>query len=182
MDVDNSSFPWGLRSSSPTVDSDAHPVLHPLNPFIVSLIPVAIFLLFTLPKTQFQRKPSTSPHTHESPRWYPHKDPVLGLDVLFDIAQSVYNHRFLTFTADLINRFNGTITYLSLGRQAVYTINPANLHAMLADRTRCQDFGLGPTRRQNWKPLFGSGIFNSDGAIWKVSPGYLSNYGASNEV
>ncbi|KAL2869910.1 cytochrome P450 [Aspergillus lucknowensis] len=145
MDVDNSSFLW-----APSV-----PLL-------------AIFLSITLPKTQFQRKPSSpSPHTHAPPRWYPHKDPILGLDVLFDIAQSVYNHKFLTFTADLINRFNGTITYLSLGRQAVYTIDPANVHAMLADRTRCQDFGLGPTRRKNWKPLFGSGIFNSDGAVWK---------------
>jgi hypothetical protein len=159
MDVNNSLLWSAGPGPIPTVDH-AQPVLHPL---IVLLIPVTI-LLAILPSL-FQKPPQV----YAKPRWYPHKDPILGLDVLFDIAQSVYNHRFLTFTADLINRFNGTITYLSLGRQAVYTIDPANIHAMLVDRTHSQDFGLGPTRRQNWKPLFGSGNFNSDGATWKVN-------------
>ncbi|KAJ5151382.1 cytochrome P450 [Penicillium canariense] len=38
---------------------------------------------------------------------------------------------------------------------------------MLTDRTRFQDFGLGPTRKKGLQPLFGNGIFNSDGAVWK---------------
>jgi cytochrome P450 len=82
----------------------------------------------------------------------------------------------LEFTAELISRFGGTVTYLSLGRQAVYTIDPANLHTMLADRTRFQDFGHGPTRKKGLQPLFGNGIFNSDGAVWKVRLKAFSRY------
>ncbi|KAL2830860.1 cytochrome P450 [Aspergillus cavernicola] len=116
--------------------------------------------------TWFNTAPSSALRTHESPRWYPHKDPILGLDVLYDLAMAVFNHRFLEFTAELISRYGGTITYLTLGRQAIYTIDPVNVHAMLTDRTRYQDFGVG-SRKQSLKPLLGSGIFTSDGAIWK---------------
>jgi hypothetical protein len=127
-----------------------------------------IIIVVAKPKTWFKIARSQALHAYNKPLWYPHKDPILGLDILLDLARAIYNHRFLAFTAELISRFGGTVTYLSLGRQAVYTIDPANLHTMLADRIRFQDFGLGPTRKKSLQPLFGNGIFNSDGAVWKV--------------
>ncbi|KAL4862407.1 cytochrome P450 [Aspergillus spectabilis] len=59
------------------------------------------------------------------------------------------------------------LTYLSFGQQAVYTVDPVNVHAMLTDRMRHKDFGVGTPRKQSFKPLFGSGIVTSDGAVWK---------------
>ena len=60
-----------------------------------------------------------------------------------------------------------TVSYLHLGRQAVLTADPENLKVMLAKNF--QDFGLGDTRKDGLKPLFGSGIFNFDGQVWQVS-------------
>ncbi|KAH8704943.1 cytochrome P450 [Talaromyces proteolyticus] len=143
------------------------PSVNRLSSLSIFVISLGIFLALTKSKIWLNKTGSPALSTYEKPLWYPHKDPILGLDVLFDLARAVYNHRFLEFTAEMISRFNGTITYLSLGRQAVYTVDPANLHAMLSDRIRFKDFGHGPTRRQSLQPLFGSGIFNSDGAVWK---------------
>lgn len=144
------------------------PLKNQLNPLFFCLFSLGFFLMVTKPKTWIKEICSPVFHTCKEPLWYPHKDPILGLDILFGLARAVYNHRFLEFTAELITRFDGTITYLSLGRQAVYTVDPVNLHTMLSDRSRFQDFGLGPTRKKSLQPLFGSGIFNSDGAVWKV--------------
>lgn len=134
----------------------------------IFFLALGILLVITKTKTWLKASRSRAHHTYEKPLWYPHKDPILGLDTLLNLARAVNNHRFLEFTAELISRFGGTVTYLSLGQEAVYTIDPANLHTMLADRTSFHDFGHGPTRRKDFQPLFGNGIFNSDGALWKV--------------
>ncbi|KAL3479517.1 cytochrome P450 [Aspergillus californicus] len=179
--MENSSFTdtWS-RPAISSVEVDYQPSLFLNTPSPITAIAFlsGICFLAIKPKIWFQgwfrwsrgskwlETDSSTPQRH-GPRWYPHKDPILGLDVLYSLAIAVFNHRFLEFTAKLISRYGGTITYLTLGRQAVYTIDPVNMHAMLIDRTRSQDFGVGPSRKEGLKPLFGDGIFTSDGAAWK---------------
>jgi hypothetical protein len=98
--------------------------------------------------------------------WYKHLDPILGLDVLWICAKAVAGNRLLEVTQNLLSPFGRTVSYLHLGRQAVLTIDPVNLKSMLS--VRFADFGLGGTRKNGLQPLFGTGIFNSDGEIWKV--------------
>jgi len=110
--------------------------------------------------------------------WYSHKEPVLGLDVLWICAKAVYHHKFLEATARIVLSYGRTLSYLYVGKQAILTIDPENLKAMLSERFH--DFGLGNTRKLSLRPLFGGGIFNSDGSTWKVSnfcllPGVLSS-------
>jgi hypothetical protein len=51
-----------------------------------------------------------------------------------------------------------------LGTPNFATVDPKNIQAMLA--TQFSDFCLGHTRRLNFFPLLGNGIFTSDGKSW----------------
>lgn len=98
--------------------------------------------------------------------WYNHKDPILGLDILWRSAVAVHQGVLLEMTRAIIAPFGRTVSYLSLGRHAVLTIDPVNLKAMLSQRFA--DYSLGGARKNGLQPLFGNGIFNSDGSTWKV--------------
>jgi len=97
--------------------------------------------------------------------WYKHLDPLLGLDVLWMCAKGFAQSRLLEVTRNFVSEVK-TVSYLYLGKQAVLTIDPTNLKAMLS--VRFLDFGLGSTRKKSLQPLFGNAIFNSDGESWKV--------------
>lgn len=97
--------------------------------------------------------------------WYNHLDPILGLDVLWMCAKGFSQSRLLEVTRNFVSELK-TVSYLYLGKQAVLTIDPVNLKAMLSGRFA--DFGLGSTRKKSLQPLFGNAIFNSDGETWKV--------------
>jgi hypothetical protein len=51
-----------------------------------------------------------------------------------------------------------------IGSEILFTAEPKNIKAMLA--TQFADFCLGQTRRGNFFPLLGNGIFTQDGKDW----------------
>jgi hypothetical protein len=119
-----------------------------------------------LPKRTHTHKP-TPTNSPARPIWYAHLDPLLGLDVLYVLGRAVTQHRLLTVTRAIISAYPRTLSWLCFGKQAVLTIDPENIKVMLS--TRFSDFGLGRTRKEGLEPLFGKGVFNSDGEVWKVS-------------
>ncbi|KAL2839576.1 cytochrome P450 [Aspergillus pseudodeflectus] len=58
-----------------------------------------------------------------------------------------------------------------VGRDNIFTCDPANIQALLA--TKFKDFALGPARRDSLHPLLGTGIFTSDGEVWAHSRALL---------
>jgi cytochrome P450 len=62
---------------------------------------------------------------------------------------------------------NTTYEKLFEGQQMYFTLEPANIQALLA--TQFQDFGTGHERYQQFKPVLGKSIFSSDGAFWEHS-------------
>ena len=58
-----------------------------------------------------------------------------------------------------------------LGDHAIVTLDPKNIQAILA--TQFQDFELGESRRGNFFPLLGHGIFTNDGKRWEHSRAML---------
>ncbi|KAI9052520.1 hypothetical protein LZ554_003864 [Drepanopeziza brunnea f. sp. 'monogermtubi'] len=60
-----------------------------------------------------------------------------------------------------------TYKYSLLGTRNIFTADEKNIQAILA--TQFTDFDLGPTRRGNFWPLLGNGIFTQDGAGWERS-------------
>jgi hypothetical protein len=59
---------------------------------------------------------------------------------------------------------NATWEQNFLGTPNFATVDPKNIQAMLA--TQFNDFCLGHTRKNNFAPLLGHGIFTSDGKSW----------------
>jgi hypothetical protein len=113
-----------------------------------------------------KRVPSQTKAPYEKALWYKHMDPILGLDVMWICAKALYRSNLLDMAAGLLTNYGGTFSYLSLGKQAILTIDPENIKAMLSERF--QDFGVGVARKVGLRPLFGEAILNSDGAKWKV--------------
>lgn len=87
----------------------------------------------------------------------------LGID---NIMRALAADKEKLFPIDIIQRTVdvGAITYRysMLGNNNVFTADEKNIQAVLA--TQFSDFDLGPTRRGNFWPLLGNGIFTQDGA------------------
>ena len=60
-----------------------------------------------------------------------------------------------------------TIQMRNFNRVFIMTIEPENVKAVLS--TKFNDFSLGNLRRQTLEPVFGNGIFTSDGKSWEHS-------------
>lgn len=76
----------------------------------------------------------------------------------------------------------GTTTFKNnvLGTEQIFTAEPKNMQAMLA--TQFSDFCLGITRRKNFFPLLGNGIFTQDGKAWEHSRGMMRPQFAREQV
>ncbi|TVY59303.1 Cytochrome P450 52A5 [Lachnellula cervina] len=91
-----------------------------------------------------------------------------GIDLLLRLRDA---DRAKLFPVDLTQRFvdAGAITYqyTTPGSHHISTMDPKNIQAILA--TQFKDFDLGSTRRGNFWPLLGNGIFTQDGEGWQHS-------------
>jgi cytochrome P450 len=92
----------------------------------------------------------------------------LGIDQL---QRALEADKQQIFPDDLIKRYHemgvNTWRYSVMGSRTFTTCEPKNIQALLA--TQFQDFSLGRTRRGNFMPLLGNGIFTSDGKSWEHS-------------
>jgi hypothetical protein len=62
----------------------------------------------------------------------------------------------------------GTWIQHFLGVDNLVTVDPKNIQALLA--TQFNDFALGISRRRNFIPMLGDGIFTVDGKAWYDMP------------
>ncbi|PVH92257.1 cytochrome P450 [Periconia macrospinosa] len=92
----------------------------------------------------------------------------LGIDSLLRTLAADRNHQFPT---DLLKRFNDlgchTYRYEVLGARHYRTADPRNIQHILTHKFA--DFDVGTTRLGSFYPLFGRGIFTTDGEEWKHS-------------
>ncbi|WQF78759.1 Putative cytochrome P450 [Colletotrichum destructivum] len=79
-----------------------------------------------------------------------------GGDLLDDVVGANYDANGTTFSMPGF-----------FGPSEVYTIDPANIQAVLANKFK--DFDLGERRIKQFKPLLGNSIFTADGAFWEHS-------------
>lgn len=108
----------------------------------------------------------------EAPK-YPHKDPILGLDLFLATGNAMKSKSLLPFNYRLFDTHGKTFQYNSWGRPAIRTMQPENIQAILS--TSFGDFGVVPVKAKpskNKKPgtgnaLMSKGIFTADGAIWE---------------
>ncbi|UNI23965.1 hypothetical protein JDV02_009750 [Purpureocillium takamizusanense] len=84
----------------------------------------------------------------------------------------VYIQEQLDAAAERHGRYFGTVIIRTpFFRNTIFTLDPQNIQAVLA--LKFKDFGLGPTRTDNMKPLLGNGIFAANGKQWEHSRALL---------
>ncbi|GFG07317.1 putative cytochrome P450 family protein [Aspergillus udagawae] len=107
----------------------------------------------------------------QQPPWLPESG-WLGLRAMRQSLQADRTQTFLALQSERFAKMN-RMTYRTrfLHRFAIHTCDPRNIQAVLG--TQFNDFGLGPVRRANFRPLLGDGIFTADGPYWKHSRALL---------
>jgi len=98
----------------------------------------------------------------------PHRWP-LALDFMLRLAKADAAGLLPPFTVTLYNEMGAgqkgaTYQQNFVGRIGIATVDPKNIQAILA--TQFNEFALGETRRGNFFPLLGNGIFTNDGKAW----------------
>jgi cytochrome P450 len=153
--------------------------------FTASLFPAVLFapvtlliihLLYTNITTYTARRKLIKEHGCEPVHKYSHKGfwgKLLGTDVIMAMIASANEGR-MHETNRLRNWSNPKINTLqvrSLRKDLVLTIEPENVKTILA--TKFGDYSLGDVRIRTFLPLFGHGIFDTDGAAWERSRGLI---------
>lgn len=101
------------------------------------------------------------------PPKYPHKDPLLGLDVFFDDAKARNRGDSASKERERFSNYGKTFEVNSWGNRCIHTMDVANTQAILSqlfDR-----FGVEPLRLHVGEPFIGKGVFSTDGAYWRQS-------------
>lgn len=114
---------------------------------------------------------------------YPHKDPIFGFDLFKENIKLTKVGGIHTAIEDRYHNINGgvnTFSQLLLGAEVINTAEPENIKAILA--TKFKDFGLPPRRKEAFQPVFGHGIFTTDGAEWETSRALLRPNFVRNQI
>jgi cytochrome P450 len=114
---------------------------------------------------------------------YPHKDPIFGFDLFRENLELSKTGGLWTKLQERYARINGgvnTFTNLLLGEEMINTAEPDNIKAILA--TQFKDFNLSTRRKESFQPVFGHGIFTTDGSAWEASRALLRPNFVRNQV
>ncbi|CAG8393327.1 unnamed protein product [Penicillium salamii] len=95
---------------------------------------------------------------------------LLGIPHFLRLTKAVREKTWIDFFADEHAHYGTTYQQELLSKQLILTIEPENIKAVLA--TQFKDFCLG-TRRGQFYPLMGDGVFTLDGAGWTHARGLL---------
>ncbi|CAM1502446.1 Fc.00g044300.m01.CDS01 [Cosmosporella sp. VM-42] len=95
------------------------------------------------------------------------KDPIIGLDFLYDICFGRPPARYLDSTYKSFQQLGPTYTVERWTWTSIYTCDPHNIKHILA--SRAEDFGLPEIRISIMDKLFGKGIFSLTGHPWAHS-------------
>ena len=136
-----------------------------------TLLAAVLNVIYYQRTTARRRRDLIKQHGCKPAYQYPHKGitgKFFGLDAIGDMVAAAKRGEMLEF-ARRRNFGTGhkTLKMRSLRNDIIMTIEPENVKTVLA--TRFPDYDLGSTRRDSFVPLFGHGIFATDGARWERS-------------
>jgi cytochrome P450 len=148
------------------------------SPSVIAVIILSgTYLLYTVLRvatTAYRRSAFSRANGCKPIPSYPHKDPVFGLDVFFEGAKLLKAGQYCSRVQErygLVNNGVNTFSQILLGKRIVVTGEPENIKAILA--TKFKDFNYPRLRKDALQPLFGHGIFTTDGKQWEDSRSLL---------
>lgn len=116
-----------------------------------------------------------------TPKRYPHKDPVLGLDFFFMMGMAMRTGKMLEVNQTLFDAYGKTFQANSWGTTVTNTCDPRNIQTVLALSFK----NFGKVKMKPEKPggsLMAQGIFTADGAIWQRSRALIRPTFARSEI
>jgi len=105
------------------------------------------------------------------PRAYPHKDPLLGVDLFLQTGSAIQNHRYLSELTRRYTVLGNTFSAKSLGSLSINSIEPENIKAVFSSNFK--DWGVEAVRLPAQDPFCGRGFITTDGAAWEHSRSLL---------
>lgn len=105
------------------------------------------------------------------PKKYPHKDPILGLDLFLTATKAMKHNQLLAFNQHLFKTNGKTFQINSWGKRVVNTMEPKNMQTVLS--LSFDDFGVVPVKgkssghKKDGNILMSKGIFTADGPVWE---------------
>jgi cytochrome P450 monooxygenase len=134
-----------------------------LTSFLAALLILSLFIHkiinLLIHRTHLRR------HGCIEPPYYPHKNPILGLDHFANMMNALKNGRLLDFKKEQFDTYGKTFRGNAIGINAYYTSDPEVSKAVHA--TYAAKFGLQPLRYEVAKHLWGNGIIVTDGKHWQ---------------
>ncbi|RFU80474.1 hypothetical protein TARUN_1736 [Trichoderma arundinaceum] len=110
---------------------------------------------------------------------YPHRDPILGLDLLRVSVKALKEHQLLQKWDELLNAYGGTYWCNALGKWMVITSEPENVKALLS--TDFEDWPMKSLRQKIGILTLGPhAIFSVNGPEWQharamIRPSFVRN-------
>lgn len=105
---------------------------------------------------------------------------LFGWDFIQATKKAVKTNTFLELHRKRFLRNGTTIKFKALNRVFISTIEPENLKTIMASNFK--DWNLTDTRKRAFVPLFGEGIFTTDGVMWQHSREILRPSFARNQI
>ncbi|KAL8721647.1 MAG: hypothetical protein Q9225_001696 [Loekoesia sp. 1 TL-2023] len=142
-----------------------------------------IVLLFTVTSNSLrsQRIAATAHRLGCQPPKVLHHRLPLAFDLIYELFKADRTKVLPEYLRDRFRRAGATTySYLFLNTTTIFTIDPKNLQAILS--TQFHDFSLGSTRRANFLPFLGHGIFTADGEDWERSRSMLRPHFSRNQI
>lgn len=141
---------------------------------VIILVPLLIFATVRIYETlraYTARSSLAQKNNCKPPKKYPHKEPILGLDLFYSMVQSAKKGHSLKSLVQLHETYGRTFQATSFGETIINTTEPKILTTVLA--TKSENFGVWSIRAPPATPLVAGGVFTTDGADWAHSRGLI---------
>ncbi|KAK1782742.1 cytochrome P450 [Copromyces sp. CBS 386.78] len=103
---------------------------------------------------------------------YPHKDPILGLDLFRDTLRAINTHTLLQLWDSRFRNYGNTHYTLTLGKWVLMTNEPENVKLILG--TKMDEWPLDGPRLHAAVPVLGrKSVFTTNGAQWREARGMI---------
>ncbi|CCC08834.1 hypothetical protein SMACR_05475 [Sordaria macrospora] len=142
-------------------------MLTPIHLLALPLLYLLSRLLFTTLRRLRSRSLGCSPVAV-----YPHKDPILGLDLFRDTLRAINTHTLLQLWNDRFRKYGNTHYTLTLGKWVLMTNEPENVKLILG--TKMDEWPLDGPRLHAAVPVLGrKSVFTTNGAQWREARGMI---------
>ncbi|KAL8824213.1 MAG: hypothetical protein Q9191_005214 [Dirinaria sp. TL-2023a] len=127
-----------------------------------------------------ERRKTILQHGCKPPSRFPVRDPLLGLDVIYNAIRSVKRKTFLSDTKSHYEKYGNTHTSRLTTYPVLCTIEPENIKTVIS--TNFKDFVTGTSRRMAFGPFMAKSILVADGVEWEHSRAFLKPSFARSQV